>query len=242
MRLGFKILVLVSLLSLGSLASANNMNTYFDSKVWEELTEFSEGLIGKRYAPNICLPNTRNCRNKRFSHYPWEESQPIERIYYITYGERDFEHHYDAFSLIVETDNKNIVLDTKLTFVYDSKSFSTRGIIPHFSYFADVKIFFSILQDYIKANNLNFDQATALINGSGLELVPELSSESQRIYRNVKYPEGNSFESSSIEARAGFNINPNWPDYIRLSRGNNSFLVLEFSNNGSFWVDSLNVR
>ena len=218
------------------------MSAYFDSKVWKELTEFSEELIGKRYVPNICLPNTRNCRNKRFSHYPWEESQPIERIYYITYGERDFKHHHDVFSLIIETDEKNIVLDTKLTFRYDSESFSTREIIPHFSYFADLKIFFGILQDYIKANNLNFDQATILIDGSGLELVPELSSESRRIYRNVKYPEGNSFESSSIETRAGFNVNPNWPDYIRLSRGNDSFLVLEFSNNESFWVDNPKLR
>lgn len=242
MRLGFKILVLVFFLSLGSLARGNNMSIYFDSKVWKELTEFSEGLIGKRYVSNICLPNTKNCRNKRFSHYPWKESQPIERIYYIIYGERDFEQYQDTFVLLVETDAKNIVLDTKLKFGYDRTNFSGRGILPHFSYFENLKVFFAILREYLKAKNINYDQATMLINESGLELVPNLSAENQRVYRNPRYLEGDSFESSSIEARSGFNLNPNWPDYIRLSRGDDSFPVLEFSNNGTFWVDSPNVK
>ena len=242
MLLGYRILVLLLFLSLSNLARSDNMNAYFDSKTWEELTEFGNGLIGRNYDKNICLPNTINCKNKRFSHYPWKESQPIERVYYIIYGERNFESYHDSFSLIVETDEKNIVINTKLTFGYDSRNFSTRGILPHFSNFTDMKIFFSILQDYIKSNDLNFDQAKILIDGSGLQFIPELSSETQRVYINVKYPESNSFESSSIEARAGFNLNPNWPDYLKISWRNDSFPILEFSKNGSFWVNDPTVK
>ena len=237
MRLGFGFAIFLSLIFASNLARGDVKQAYYDSKIQQELVEFAENLVGTKFDSSICLPNTIDCENKKTFYYPWSGNQPPERIYYFIKGKRQVEQYKDIFGVLVETDSKSIILETKFVFSYDYDYFMARGIPPKFIDIKDLKTYFPMLKEYIKIKKLSFDETISFIDNGGLEFYPNLSSVGQRFYRTPRYPIGDDFYSSSIEHRSGFNfISPNWPDYLRVFRSQDGAVKLEYSNNGSYWV------
>ncbi len=242
MRLGFGFAIFLSLISVSNLARGEVTQAYYDSKIQQELVEFAEKLVGTEFDSSICLPNIKKCKNTKFSQFPWTNAIPLERIYYLVRGESHVEQYDDIWVLLVEMNNENIILETKLLFIYDDNDFLSREITPRFIDFKDLKTYFPILKEYVRINEFNVDETISFIDNSALVFRPNLSSLGKRAYQTPRRPESHNFSPIPIEARAGFSFSHDGTEYLRVTQSEDGAVKLEYSKNSSHWVSSPTVK